>query len=167
VEPRQTSAQAASGIGSDLEFIQELRASVARYLLTVDAWETEYHKYYRLARPHQTVSPDLQEAQSAYVAARRELEARIPRARRLCARFELRDPWPGLLRIQLGAHAPQTKIASAFGRSERITIADCLANLEMQCGEQETKANVAFEPEPEPLAKPRRNLLQRVIDYFI
>ena len=156
-------------VQSNLEFIQELRACVARYLKAVDAWEAEYHKYYRLARPHQTVSPDLEEAQSAYVTARRELETLVPRARRLCAKYDQRDLWPGLLRIQLGAHAPQTKIASAFGRSERIAIADCLANLEMQCGEQEMKAEAKAEaiPEPAPPAKPHRNLLQRVIDYFI
>jgi hypothetical protein len=156
-------------VRSNLEFIQELRACVARYLKAVDAWEAGYHKYYRLARPHQTVSPDLEEAQSAYVAARRELETLVPRARRLCAKFDQRDLWPGLLRIQLGAHAPQTRIASAFGRSERIAIADCLANLEMQCGEQEMKTEAKTEaiPEPAPLAKPDRNLFQRVIDYFI
>jgi hypothetical protein len=110
----------------------------------------------------------LEEAQSAYVTARRELETLVPRARRLCAKYDQRDLWPGLLRIQLGAHAPQTKIASAFGRSERIAIADCLANLEMQCGEQEMKAEAKAEaiPEPAPPAKPHRNLLQRVIDYF-
>jgi hypothetical protein len=155
-------------VQSNLEFIQELRACVARYLKAVDAWEAEYHKYYRLARPHQTVSPDLEEAQSAYVTARRELETLVPRARRLCAKYDQRDLWPGLLRIQLGAHAPQTKIASAFGRSERIAIADCLANLEMQSGEQEMKAEAKAEaiPEPAPPAKPHRNLLQRVIDYF-
>ena len=158
----------ATQVRSNLEFIQELRASVARYLNAVDVWEAEYHKYYRLARPHQSVSPDLEQAQSVYVASRRELEGMIPRARRLCAKFDQRDVWPGLLRIQLGAHAPQTKIASAFGRSERITIADCLANLELQCGEQEVKTDVmpVREPVPPP-AKPNRNLLQRVIDYFI
>jgi len=152
---------------SNLEFIQELKACVARYLAAVDAWESEYHRYYRLARPHSTVSPDLEEAQSAYVSARRELEVLIPRARRLCAKFEQRDPWPGLLRIQLGAHAPQTKIASAFGRSERITIADCLANLELQCADQELKTETLPIPEPEMAPKQPRNLLQRVIDYFI
>jgi hypothetical protein len=153
---------------SNLEFIQDLRACVSRYLQTVDAWEAEYHKYYRLARPHQTVSPDLEVAQSDYVAARRELETMLPRARRLCAKFEQRDVWPGLLRIQLGAHAPQTQIASAFGRSERIAIADCLANLELHCGEQELKPETLPVPEPAPPEdKSHRNLLQRVIDYFI
>jgi hypothetical protein len=71
----------ATQVQSNLEFIQELRSCVARYLKAVDAWEAEYHKYYRLATPHQTVSPDLEEAQSAYVAARRQMEALIPRAR--------------------------------------------------------------------------------------
>jgi hypothetical protein len=39
----------------------------------------------------------------------------------------------------------------------------------MQCGEQEMKAEAKAEaiPEPAPPAKPHRNLLQRVIDYFI
>jgi hypothetical protein len=53
---------ATSQVRSNLEFIQEPRACVARYLDAVDAWEAEYHKYYRLARPHSTVSPELDEA---------------------------------------------------------------------------------------------------------
>jgi hypothetical protein len=163
----------AATVSSNLEFIQELRASVAQYLQAVDAWEAEYQKYYRLARPHSSVSPDLEEAQSAYVRARRKLEALIPRARRLCARFEQRDPWPGLLRIELGAHPPQTKIASAFGRSERIAIANCLANLELQCVEQETKPEETEPPVGESSGLLLRQAgglphwLRRVIDYFI
>jgi hypothetical protein len=157
----------ATGTSSDLEFIRELRECVARYLQTVDAWEAEYQKYYRLARPQQRVSPDLEEEQSAYVAARRDLEGLVPRARRLCAKFDLRDLWPGLLRIELGAHPPQTKMASAFGRSERIAIADCLANMELHCGEQEVRPESELAPEEPPAEKPHRNWLERVIDYFI
>jgi hypothetical protein len=167
VESGASIKMATRQVRSNLEFIQELRACVARYLAAVDAWETEYHRYYRLARPHSTVSPDLEDAQSAYITARRELETLTPRARRLCAKFEQRDPWPGLLRIELGAHAPQTRIASAFGRSERITIADCLATLELQCADQELKTESPPIPEPAIEPKQHRNLLQRVIDYFI
>ena len=159
--------QTAAGISSDLEFIRELRESVARYLQAVDAWEAEYQKYYRLARPHQRVSPDLEHAQSAFVTARRHLEQLIPRARRLCAKFDLRDLWPGLLRIELGAHPPQTRIASAFGRSERMAIADCLANMEFHCGEQAVRAESGPILEDPAVEKPHRNWLQRIIDYFI
>jgi hypothetical protein len=162
MEPKHTTTRT----NSDLEFIQDLRECVARYLQAVDAWEAGYQKFYRLARPQQRVSPDLEEAQSEYGAARRELESLVPRARRLCAKFDLRDLWPGLLRIELGAHPPQVRIASAFGRSERIAIADCLANLELRCGELEAKAE-SIVIEDALVERPPRNLLQRIIDHFI
>jgi len=152
---------------SDLEFLQEIRECVARYLQAVDDWEAEYYKFYRLARPNQGVSPDLQDAQRAYISARRELEACIPRARRLCSKFDLRDPWPGLLRIQLGAHAPQVRMASAFGRSERIAIADCLNRLVECCASKEAQSARDIPEEEAPSAGTRRNLVQRVIDYFV
>jgi len=154
----------AAGVSSDLEFVQELRSSVARYLQAIDHWEAEYQKYYRLARPHETVSPDLEEAQSAYVSSRRELETLIPRARRLCAKFEFRDVWPGLVRIELGGYSPQARMASAFGRSERLAIADCLANLELRCGDDEIAPGQARDGTPNE--KPRRNFIQRIVDYF-
>jgi hypothetical protein len=153
---------------SDLEFIQEIRECVARYLQAVDDWEAEYYRFYRLARPNQNVTPDLEDAQHAYISARRQLEGCIPRARRLCSKFDLRDPWPGLLRIELGAHPPQVRVASAFGRSERIAIADCLNRLLDCCASKEAQvARYVPEEEAPPLAEPRRNWVQRVLDYFI
>jgi hypothetical protein len=152
---------------SDLEFLQEIRECVAHYLQAVDDWETKYYKFYRLARPNQGVSPDLKDAQHAYISARRELEAYIPRARRLCSKFDLRDPWPGLLRIQLGAHAPQVRVASAFGRSERIAIADCLNRLMECCASKEVQPVCDLPEDEAPGTEPRRNLVQRVIDYFV
>ncbi len=157
----------ATGTSANLEFIRELRECVARYLQAVDDWEAEYQKYDRLARPQQRVSPDLAEAQARYVSARRELERYVPRARRLCAKFNLRDLWPGLLRIELGAHPPQTRNASAFGRSERIAIADCLANMELHSGEQEVMPESGPILDDSPVERPRRNWIERIIDYFV
>jgi hypothetical protein len=93
------------------------------------------------------------------------LETLVPRARRLCAKFEFRDVWPGLLRIELGGNAPQARMASAFGRSERLAIADCLANLELRCGDLEVPAEIG--DEALPIDKARRGLIRRILDYFI
>lgn len=158
----------AAETGTDQEFIRQLRECVARYFRALDAWEAGYHKFYRMAGSHFSKSPDLEEARLEYVAARGELAALSPRARRLCARFSLRDPWPGLLRIELGAHPPQVRTASAIGRSERLAITDCLANLELNSVQWEEQHAVS---KPPPAASavqhPRRNILQRIFDWFI
>jgi hypothetical protein len=152
----------ATASNADLEFVLGLRPCVARYIESIDAWEQEYRKFYRLARPFHQVSPDLEQAQAGYLQARQELEARIPRARRLCQRFDLRDPWPGLLRIELGAHAPQVRNASAFGRSERITVENCLNQLVDHCAQwQEQPVEDVAEDEAE---EPRRSWLGRLKD---
>ncbi len=154
--------------GTDLEFIRQLRECVARYFRALDAWEAGYHKFYRMAGPHLSKSPDLEEARLEYAAARQELAALSHRARRLCARFSLRDPWPGLLRIELGAHPPQVRTASAIGRSERLAITDCLANLELNSVQWEEQHAA---PKPPPAADtvqpPHRHILQRIFDWFI
>jgi hypothetical protein len=146
----------------NLEFVLALRPCVARYMDAIDNWEQEYRKFYRLARPFHQVSPDLEQAQSCYLQARQELEARIPRARRLCQRFDLRDPWPGLLRIELGAHAPQVRNASAFGRSERITVENCLNQLVDHCAQWQEQP---VDETPEDLGdEPQRSWLGRLKD---
>jgi hypothetical protein len=143
---------------SDFEFIGRFRASVDRYLRAVDAWEAEYQKHYRLAGRHRRLTPDMENAQHEYTVARRELEHGIPRARRLCLKFELRDPWAGLLRLGLGTHAPQVQAGSALGRNERLTIATCLRDME-----DRTRAAPADTTQPEA----RRGWLRRIIDYFM
>jgi hypothetical protein len=154
----------ATQLNSDLEFVRGLRECVARYIQAIDDWEAEYRRFYRLARPHQQVTPDLEQAQHQYTCARRELETCIPRARRLCLKFDLRDPWPGLLRIELGAHAPQVRAATAFGRSERIALEGCLSQLVDHCAQWDEQPMVAaVEP---PQENPRRTWLGWLRDLF-
>jgi hypothetical protein len=159
VQPTTTQAS------SDLEFVRELRECVARYIRAIDQWEADYRRFYRIARPHQQVTPDLEQAQQRYAGARRELEGCVPRARRLCLKFDLRDPWPGLLRIELGAHAPQTRTASSFGRSERVAVQDCLNRLVDHCAQWE--AQPASPMEEAPKVEPARNWLDRIKGYFV
>src|SRR5215471_14644630 len=91
--------------GSDREFVAALRDGVERYLAAVDQWESAYQKYYRLPGYASRISDDLEAEQRAYQERRRELESMLPRARRLCWRYGLQDPFSGLLRISLGLHA--------------------------------------------------------------
>jgi hypothetical protein len=143
---------------SDFEFTGRFRASVDRYLRAVDAWEADYQKFYRLAGSHRRITPDMEKAQREYIFARRELEQCIPRARRLCLKFELRDPWAGLLRVELGTRAPQVQGGSAVGRNERMTIATCLRDME-----DRTRTAPVDTTQPEA----RRGWLRRIIDYFM
>jgi hypothetical protein len=160
MESRRTTTQTTS----DAEFLTDLVSRVERYFRAVDTWETEYHKFYRLPGSHHRVPPDLEDAQREFASARQALEAAIPRARRLCRRFELRDPWPALLRIELGAHAPQAQAGSAVGRNERIAIRDCLRDLEFRCTEPEPDSTSDVQDElPE---RRSGSLLRRIVDFF-
>lgn len=143
----------------DLVFIRELRTSVNRYLRAVDAWEEGFRRFYRIAAPQRAVTPDLEVAHSEYVHARSELLQRVPRSRRLCARFALRDPFPALLRAELGQHSPQLQQGSAVGRNERAAIAEFLADLEARCIESDPGT-----PPPQP--RPR-GILRRILDFFV
>lgn len=87
----------------DHEFVAELRQVVERYLSAVDHWDEAYQKYYRLPGFASRVSDDLQEEQREYEVCRRDLAAMLPRARRLCLKHRLREPFSGLLRISLDA----------------------------------------------------------------
>src|SRR5579862_8293706 len=146
MEQRRTTTQTAS----DSEFITDLVNRVERYFRAVDAWESEYQRFYRLPGAHRRVPADLEEAQREFASARQSLEAAIPRARWLCRRFETRDPWPGLLLVELGTDAPQTHGGSAVGRNERIAIRDCLLDLKFRCREFELDPNSSIhEEEPE------------------
>src|SRR5262245_41326261 len=118
---------------SDEEFLPELKGAVERYLCAVDLWEAAYQKYYRLPGFTAKVSDDLQEEHRDYLECRRALDTVVPRARGLCFKHGLRDPWAGLLRITLGQHTPQQRSDSAVGRAERAAVAQCLVDLTAAC----------------------------------
>ena len=140
---------------SDSEFVVELRQVVERYLGAVDHWDAAYQKYYRLPGFSARVSNDLQEEQREYEARRRELAAMVPRARRLCLKHRLREPFSGLLRISLGRHAPQERVDSTIGRNERSVATQCLVELADACRE--------WSPDT---AAPRESFLRRLMSYF-
>jgi hypothetical protein len=144
----------------DTEFVAELRAAADRYLAAVDAWEAAYRKYYRLADPARKVSGDLEELETAFRATRKRLSALTPRARGLCFKHGLKDPWTGLLRTSLGQYAPQDRNESAISRTERQQVHECVILLAEACaGFQPETAGESGEPES-------RSWLQRVLDFF-
>ena len=148
-------------MATDAEFLPELKCAVTRYLCAVDRWEAAYGKYYRLPGFSTKVSDDLAEEQHEYEVSRRALEAIAPRARSLCFKYGLRDPWAGILRITLGQHTPQQRTDSAVGRAERAAVAQCLVDLTAACSLQ---PNGEESPFPEPEA--RRSLIGRIKDFF-
>jgi hypothetical protein len=168
------STEAVSGIGMrqehripDHEFVAGLRAAIERYLTAVDRWEAAYQKYYRLPGYAEKIRNDLEPEQREYGEQRRELERMLPRARRLCLKYRLRDPFSGLLRIDLGRYAPQHRVDSAIGRNERNEVTKCLVELSDASHEWES-AGSGEEPQA-PAAEPERNrgsLLKRLVDYF-
>jgi hypothetical protein len=136
-------------IQTDIEFVAALRVAVERYLAAVDRWEVAYQKYYRLPG----YSPDLADEEREYQARRRELEAVLPHARRLCLKYDLPQPFAPLLYVTLGEYAPQERTASAIGRSERSAVTKVLLELEEGCREFPTPR--------------RQSLLRRLVDYFL
>ena len=151
-------------MSSDEEFLPELRRQVDRYLSAVDRWEAAYQKYYRLPGFTSKVSDDLQEEHREYLECRRALEAIVPRARGLCFKHGLRDPWAGLLRITLGQHTPQQRSDSAVGRSERAAVAQCLVDLTAACRptpESDDGSSLPHSQDPD-----HRSWLRRIVDFF-
>jgi hypothetical protein len=144
---------------TDAEFVALLSTTCREYLDSVDTWESAYQRFYRLASPHQ-VSSDLEPEHQAYLKARRRLQELSPRARRLCRRHGLRDPWAGILHIRLGDRPPQAGHATAVGQGERTLIAQCLAALEVA-----TRMPLEEPPVVEAPARPR-GILGRILDYF-
>jgi hypothetical protein len=139
---------------SDLEFVLLLRGTVSRYLRAVDAWESAYRKFSQRKGYQPNVSVELDQAQSEYRAARKALEAGIPRARRLGLRYGVRDPWPGLLRVTMGQ--------STIGRNERLAIVDCVDQLMAAC-----RDDTAAEDPPRLVPVALRSYLQRIKNYFL
>jgi len=151
---------------SDQEFVDNLRAAVVRYLAGVDRWEAAYQRYYRMPGRAKSVSEDLEAEQHEYETLRRTLEEMLPRARRLCLKHQLRDPFAGLLRISLGRHAPQHRVESAIGRNERNTATDCLVRLSEECRVWKPEipgSEAQRDSEPQP---GKQSLLKRLVDYF-
>jgi hypothetical protein len=145
---------------ADGEFVAELRAATAGYLAAVDVWEAANRKYYRLAGPACKISGDLEEPQRVYLASRKRLAELAPRARGLCFKHGLRDPWTGLLRTSLGQYAPQDRDEPAISRAERQKVNECLILLAEACAGFEPEA-AAESREAEP-----RHWLRRVLDFF-
>jgi hypothetical protein len=148
---------------ADAEFVEQLRFATQRYFDAIDAWEVAYQKYYRLPT-HGSVSSDLEAEHSAYLAARGQLQRLVPNARRLCLRHSLRDPWPALLHINLESSAPQSGGAPAIGRSERLLVSKCLDELELAVRNPEESSQARETSNQIP---GRRNILQKIADYFL
>jgi hypothetical protein len=104
---------------SEVEFIAALRQAAEQFFRAVDEWETAYRKYYRVVDPSGKPSSDLAGQQRDYDAARARLAAMLPRARGLCFKYGIRDPWTGLLHSALGQSTPQDRYSSAISRTER------------------------------------------------
>jgi len=153
--------------GTDQQFVHELNEAVQHYLLAVDAWEAAYQKYYRLPGYADRVSDDLQEEHQTYLECRRRLEKLAPRARGLCFKHGLRDPFPGLLKATLGQHAPQQRRISAIGRSERSAVTECLMQLTVACREwsQEGESSPA-EPTRAAESSAGPSWLRRMVDFL-
>jgi hypothetical protein len=146
----------------DLEFVLELRGTVSRYLRAMDAWESAYKKFARRAGHQSGLTPELEQAQAEYRAARKALEGGVPRASRVGLRYGVRDPWPGLLRASMGQ--------SPLGRNERLAITDCLDQLMAACRDDIASGRGEESvPESAPGWLPEWLLLslQRVKDYFL
>jgi len=149
----------------DREFTRVLRDAVERYLAAVDAWEAAYRKYYRLPGYADQVSDDLAAEHSAYLESRRRLESLLPRARGLCFKHGLRDPFPTLVRVSLGQHAPQQRDTSAIGRSERLAVTDCLMELSAACQEWPAQRD-PLDGQPPPPRAAGASWLRRLVDYL-
>jgi len=139
------------------EFVDTLRAAIQSYLEAVDRWEAAYRMYYRMPGSIPTLSADMEPVQRNYEAQRRVLESLAPRTHRLCLKHRLQNPIPGLLRASLGAYAPQQRIDSAIGRSERNAVTECLMQLADACSGW-TREDGEFDRSREGLPLPSRGL---------
>jgi hypothetical protein len=145
---------------TDPEFVAALRMAIERYLRAVDDWESAYQKYYRLPGYAARISDDLEAEHREYSERRAELQRMLPRARQLCFKHHLREPFSGLVRVSLGRYAPQQRVDSAIGRSERNAATACLVDLAAAC-QQWAATGAAAEPETA-----KGSWLRRLRDYF-
>lgn len=147
---------------SDLEFVSDLRTAVDAYLSAVDRWEAAFGRYYRMPDCSESISADMDAEQRDYNERRRELEALLSKARRLCLKHRLRDPFGNLMRVSLGRFAPQQRTDSAIGRGERSAVSVCLMELREACAGWPAEIPM-LSREPKPV---HRSLLGRVFDFF-
>ena len=159
MEPKQVKVALATA--SNYEFASALRECVSAYFASITEWESRFHKFNRLSGAHYRVPADLTGAQNAYARARAELEPLVPRARLLCRRYEINDPWPWVLRIQLGTEAGPK---SALSPNERALILHCLRELEFRAADDELSP--PQEKRREPSANQDRGALRRILDFF-
>ena len=145
---------------TDQEFVAALREAVDRYLEAVDQWESAYQKYYRLPGYHARIGDDLAAEREVYEACRAELESMLPRARRLCLRYAMPEPFSGLLRIALGRYSPQERMDSTIGRNERGVVAKRLVELADACREWNF-LNAEGQPKRE-----KESLLRKIAGFF-
>jgi hypothetical protein len=139
---------------SELEFAQNYRNAVDRYLRAVDAWERK-HGY--TGRVHTAaLSADLAEEEREYREARRELEKLSPRARILFTRFSIPEPYHTLLQVQLGVPG---RMGSAIGGNERTQVAKSLVDLLAACAQDTT-------PVVDPRASKPKGLLGMIRNLF-
>jgi hypothetical protein len=146
-------------MSSDLEFVLELRRTVTRYLNAVDGWEFAFRSFSNRRGYQSGLSPELDRAQAEFRAARKELEAAVPRARRLGLKYGARDVWTGLLRVAMG----QTTI----GRNERAAIIACLDHL-MAASKDEVDSQGSPDETSDGMSSRRLPpWLERVKNYFL
>ena len=117
----------------NLDFAYQLRDAVTRYMAAVDAWERKHGKSYRLPSRSAQITPDLETVTAEYRQARADLEALVPRARAMYHANGIRDPFNALLRVNLGAVAPQGGTRAAIGGNERTDVARGLVDLIAAC----------------------------------
>ena len=146
---------------SNREFIARLRECVSAYFNAISDWEGQFKKFNRLSGAQYEVPSDLRDAQSAYLQARAAMEPMLPRARLLCRRFEINDPWPWLLKIQLGSE-PQPK--SALSPNERSLILTCMRELEFRIADMEREPQKEMRREQPAIEN--RGVLRRILDFF-
>ena len=153
---------------NDREFVAELRSAAEAFLAAVDAWEAAYRKFYRVTGKGTKVSADLQGYEAEYKGSRRRLSDLTPRARGLCFKHGLKDPWTGLLRSSLGQYAPQDRAESAISRVERQQVNECLILLAEACAEfkAETGPGARTAPNVRSGEPDRRPWHRRLRDFF-
>ena len=89
-----------------------------------------------------------------------------PRARGLCFKYGLRDPWVPLLKANLGEHAPQQRDSSAISRSERNAVNECIVELIAACQEWDLAAGSESAARRDTQAKGPASWLRRIVDYL-
>jgi hypothetical protein len=151
---------------SDRDFVALLRDTIDRYLTAVEQWEAAYQKYYRLPGYASQVSADMAAEEDEYCRRRRELQDMLPRARRLCLKHRVREPFSGLLRVELGRYAPQQRQDPAIGRGERNLVAEGLVELDVACRHWESNSTAAETDRDADPELGKLPLLRRLVNYF-